>query len=91
MLTLARNQIEKVEGLDGQAQTLTELHLSGNRISDEQDLAYLGNTLTKLEDLGISSNPLCPGDPGTEEFFEKVKAAIPQLDELNSEDINSFE
>ena len=75
VLYLTGNQIEKVEGLEAQSQSLKVLWIYSNKISDESALSYLGNTLKKLENLGIDDNPVCPGNSGntTSEFAKKAK------------------
>ena len=60
-LALGGNQIEKIEGLESQSQSLVMLSIYDNKISDESNLSYLGNTLKELKELDISRNPLCPG------------------------------
>ena len=50
-LYLTSNQIEKVEGLEAQSQSLKVLGIYSNKISGESTLSYLGNTLKKLEEL----------------------------------------
>ena len=52
-LHLDDNQIENIEGLGAQSQSLVRLRIDNNKISDESTLAYLGNTLKKLEELFI--------------------------------------
>ena len=52
-LYLEYNQIEKVEGLEAQSQSLEVLEIFSNKISGESTLSYLGNTLKKLEYLDI--------------------------------------
>ena len=74
-LYLNGNQIEKVEGLEAQSQSLKVLGISSNKISGESTLSYLGNTLKKLENLRIHNNPVCPGSykDTTSEFAKKAK------------------
>lgn len=88
VLSLSDNRIKKIQGLE--SQSLKTLRISRNQISDEEDLAYLGQTLTKLEELSIDGNPLCPEFTGTKAFARKVKAAIPQLQRLKGQDINDM-
>ena len=89
-LYLRDNQIEKVEGLEAQSQSLKELWIYSNKISGESTLSYLGNTLKKLEILYIYYNPVCPGGNTTSEFAKKAKEQIPTLNELNLKNINDW-
>ena len=76
VLYLDYNQIENIEGLEAQSQSLVELLIFNNKIiNDEANLAYLGNTLKKLEELWIYDNLLCPGDSDdtTSDFAKKVQ------------------
>ena len=74
-LYLWGNQIEKVEGIEAQSQSLKQLSIYSNKISGESTLSYLGNTLKKLENLDIYKNPVCPGSWSntTSEFAKKAK------------------
>ena len=74
-LYLGGNQIENIEGLGAQSQSLVTLSIAGNKISDESNLAYLGQTLKKLEVLSIDGNPLSPEtwNNTTSDFAKKVK------------------
>ena len=72
-LYLGDNQIEKVEGLEAQSQSLKFLSIYSNKIGGESTLSYLGNTLKKLEDLNICNNPVCPGINTTSEIAKKAK------------------
>ena len=75
VLKLEGNQIEVIEGLGAQSQSLETLWIFDNKISDESNLSYLGATLKKLEVLWIYDNPLCPDDEDdtTSDFAKKVK------------------
>ena len=92
MLDLGLNQIEKIEGLGAQSQSLVRLSIYNNKISGESNLAYLGNTLKKLEMLWIYNNPLGPGSTGktTSDFAKKVEDKIPTLKQLNRKNIDDW-
>ena len=92
VLYLYGNQIEKIEGLEAQSQSLVRLDISNNKISNESNLAYLGHTLKKLEELYIYENPLCPGlyTATTSEFAKKVQDKIPTLKTLNLNNIGHW-
>ena len=76
ILDLALNKIEVIEGLDSQAESLDELWVNDNKISDWSSVEYLGKTLKNLNNIYMAVNPVYNR---SQEFKVKLKEAIPCL------------
>lgn len=73
------NEIEVIEGLDSQAETLDELWINDNRIKDWSSIEYLGNTMQNLNNIYMAVNPVYNR---SQEFKNKLKETIPCLTQL---------
>lgn len=76
---LAVNEIDTIEGLESQSETLEELWINNNNISSWDSIDYLGKTLNKLDNLYIAVNPVYSRG---NEFKEKIKKSVPCLKQL---------
>ena len=79
ILDLALNQIERLENLDSQAESLDELWVNDNKISDWSCIEYLGKTMKNLTNIYLAVNPVFNR---SQEFKLKIKEAIPCLSQL---------
>ena len=79
ILDLALNEISEISGLESQAESLDELWINDNKISEKKCLEYLGMTLKKLSNLYIAVNPVYSR---TNEFKDMIKKLIPSLTQL---------
>jgi Leucine-rich repeat (LRR) protein len=58
ILDVAVNEIEEIQGLEACSETLDELWMNNNKVSDWSSLEYLGKTMKKLKNLYFACNPL---------------------------------
>ena len=79
ILDLAINKVQKIEGLDAVADTLEELWINGNQISDFGDIEYMGKTLKCCKNLYIANNPVYSR---SNEFTKKIREVVPCLEQL---------
>ena len=79
ILDLALNQISVLENLDSQAESLDELWVNDNKISDWSSIEYLGKTLKNLTNIYMAVNPVYNR---SQEFKVKIKQSIPCLTQL---------
>ena len=52
------NEVDEIKGLDAAGETLEELWINNNKITDWASLEYLGKTMKKLDNLYIATNPV---------------------------------
>ena len=76
ILDLALNEIEVIEGLDSQAESLDELWVNDNKIADYESVEYLGKTMKNLNNIYMAVNPVYNR---TQEFKNRLRATIPCL------------
>jgi protein phosphatase 1 regulatory subunit 7 len=79
ILDLAINEIETIEGLEVMGDTIDELWMNNNKISDWASIEYMGKTLKNIKGLYIACNPVYNR---SDEFKEKLKLAVPCLKEV---------
>ena len=79
ILDLAVNELESISNLDSQANSLEELWVNNNNVTNWSDLDYLGKTMKKLDNFYIACNPL---HARGQEFKDKIKSTIPSLTQL---------
>ena len=70
------NEISTIEGLESCAETLDELWMNNNQLSDWKHFEYLGTTMKKLTNIYIAGNPVY--EKG-QDFKDKLKASVPCL------------
>lgn len=76
---MAINEITEIEGLETQAETLDELWVNNNQISDWKSLEYLGSTLKNLNNIYLAGNPVYQKGQA---FKDKLKQTVPCLKQL---------
>ena len=79
ILDLAINEIEEISGMEAMADTLDELWINNNKISDYSSIEYLGKTMKKLNGIYLAVNPVYNR---SEEFKKKLKETIPCINEV---------
>lgn len=85
ILDLAINEIETIEGLEACGETLDELWINNNQITDFSNIEYLGKTLKKINGLYIAVNPVYNR---SEDFRKQLKEAVPSLSEVEGVPLN---
>lgn len=78
ILDLAVNEVGEIDNLEAQAESLEELWINNNKISDWKHIEYL-TALHKLDNLYIAGNPVYQRGA---DFKKKLKEAVPQLNQL---------
>ena len=58
ILDLALNKLSVLENLESQAESLDELWVNDNQISDWSSIEYLGKTLKNLNNIYMAVNPV---------------------------------
>ena len=58
ILDLALNKLTVLENLESQAESLDELWVNDNQISDWSSIEYLGKTLKNLNNIYMAVNPV---------------------------------
>lgn len=76
ILDLALNEVEALEGLDACADTLDELWINDNKISEWSSIEYLGKTVKVLNNIYMATNPVYNR---SELFKKKLRETIPCL------------
>lgn len=79
ILDVAINELTDIQGLETCAETLDELWLNNNGISDWKSIEYLGSTMKNLNNIYIANNPVYSKGAA---FKKKLKETIPCLKQL---------
>ena len=53
---MALNELESLEGLESQSESLDELWINDNKINDWKDIEYLGATMKNLNNIYMANN-----------------------------------
>ena len=80
IIDFACNEIEEISGLEGQADTVDELWINNNKISNWSSIEYLGKTMKNMNNIYLSVNPIYERG---QEFKNKLKETVPCLKELD--------
>lgn len=76
---VAINELTEVEGLESCADTLDELWINNNQISDWKSMEYLGSTMKNLTNIYLAGNAVYQKGQA---FKQKLKEAVPCLKQL---------
>lgn len=73
---VAINEITEIEGLESCADTLDELWINNNQLSDWKSMEYLGSTMKNLTNIYLAGNPVYQKGQA---FKQKLRETIPCL------------
>ena len=76
---MALNELESLEGLESQSESLDELWINDNKINDWKDIEYLGATMKNLNNIYMANNGVYNR---SQAFKDKLKATVPCLTQL---------